>query len=102
MMANNTSNFAEHVSVRAAGLDLTDASAVLIVYGCYEEQRAKILRLPESEWTKAFRLLVALFGKADTRRRRRSCAAGCLHEWHHLGYATDAPWPASTASTDTH
>jgi hypothetical protein len=61
----------------------------------------KIIRLPESEWTKAFRLLVVLFRTADTRRRLRLCAAGCLHEWHHLGRATDTPWPASIASTDT-
>jgi hypothetical protein len=83
-------------SVRAAGLDPTDAPAVLIAQRCDEQQLVKIIRLPESEWTKAFRLLVTLFRMADTRRRQRSCAAGCLHAWHHLGYATDTPWPAAT------
>ncbi|MFE2582420.1 DUF5958 family protein [Streptomyces sp. NPDC059378] len=30
------------------------------------------------------RALVALFGIADTRRRRLYCAAGCGHAWHNL------------------
>jgi hypothetical protein len=75
-------------SARAVGLDPTDTPAVLIAHRCDEEQLVKIIRLPEGEWTKAFRLLVVLFSRADTRRRQRSCAAGCLHEWHHLGYGT--------------
>ncbi|MEU3026898.1 DUF5958 family protein [Streptomyces incarnatus] len=40
--------------------------------------------LPAHEVTKAFRLLVALFGVADTRRRKLYCAGGCTHEWHNL------------------
>ncbi|MFE0192180.1 DUF5958 family protein [Streptomyces sp. NPDC058989] len=41
-------------------------------------------RLPAYELTKAFRLLVALFSIADTRRRTLHCAGGCGHEWHNL------------------
>ncbi|MDV5147351.1 DUF5958 family protein [Streptomyces sp. SBC-4] len=41
-------------------------------------------RLPAYELTKSFRLLVALFSIADTRRRALHCAEGCGHEWHNL------------------
>ncbi|GAA2467337.1 hypothetical protein GCM10023100_19350 [Actinocorallia cavernae] len=40
--------------------------------------------LPVHELTKSFRLLVALFGVADTRRRELYCAGGCAHAWHNL------------------
>ncbi|WP_274506119.1 DUF5958 family protein [Streptomyces murinus] len=40
--------------------------------------------LPVHELTKSFRLLVALFGVADTRRRELYCAGGCTHAWHNL------------------
>ncbi|MET9412450.1 DUF5958 family protein [Streptomyces sp. NPDC002935] len=40
--------------------------------------------LPAYELTKSFRLLVALFSIADTRRRTLHCAGGCGHEWHNL------------------
>jgi len=38
---------------------------------------------------KAFRLLVALLGVADKRRRERFCADGCTHAWHRLAAGTD-------------
>ncbi|MDX3531055.1 DUF5958 family protein [Streptomyces sp. ID05-39B] len=40
--------------------------------------------LPAYELTKSFRLLVALFTIADTRRRTLYCAGGCGHAWHNL------------------
>ena len=52
--------------------------------GRLAEQLAKIINLPPDERVKAFRLLVALLGVADDRRRRRFCADGCGHAWHHL------------------
>ncbi|GGS36856.1 hypothetical protein GCM10010270_02510 [Streptomyces violaceus] len=47
--------------------------------------------LPAYELTKSFRLLLALFSIADTRRRTMYRAGGCCHAWHDLpdppGYA---------------
>jgi hypothetical protein len=80
-------------SIRAAGINPTDTPAVLISRGSLEYQLMKITGLPEGEWVQVFRLLVSLLGTADVRRRARSCAAGCQHTWHHLGLATDTPWP---------
>jgi hypothetical protein len=40
--------------------------------------------LPAYELAKSFRLLVALFSIADTRRRALHCADGCGHAWHNL------------------
>ncbi|WP_327748613.1 DUF5958 family protein [Streptomyces europaeiscabiei] len=40
--------------------------------------------LPAYELTKSFRLLVALFSIADTRRRTLHCVGGCGHAWHNL------------------
>lgn len=46
--------------------------------------RFGMAELPACELTKSFRLLVALFSIADTRRRALHCADGCGHEWHNL------------------
>jgi hypothetical protein len=43
-----------------------------------------IAALPEPEQSKSFRLLLALFSIADTRRRETQCKDGCTHEWHNL------------------
>ena len=45
---------------------------------------ARIASLPEAEHVKAFRLLMALFSIADTRRRDTHCKNGCTHDWHNL------------------
>ncbi|MFD7321069.1 DUF5958 family protein [Streptomyces sp. NPDC059875] len=47
--------------------------------------------LPAYELTKSFRLLVALFGIADTRRRALYCAGGCGHAWHNLSAQPQDP-----------
>ncbi|XLZ68563.1 DUF5958 family protein [Massilia sp. SR12] len=44
----------------------------------------KIIALPVVEYEKAFRLLIALFRIADTRRRATHCKDGCAHAWHNL------------------
>jgi len=44
----------------------------------------KIIGLPVAEHEKAFRLLIALFSIADTRRRATHCQEGCTHAWHNL------------------
>ncbi|KES03712.1 hypothetical protein BU52_28750 [Streptomyces toyocaensis] len=75
-------------SIRRAGIRPTHTPAVLITRGRLTEQLTKIINLPQDERVKAFRLLVALLGVADERRRARFCAHGCSHAWHHLGTGT--------------
>ncbi|MFC0431655.1 DUF5958 family protein [Kutzneria buriramensis] len=67
-------------SARRAGIKPTHTPAVLLAKG----KMSKITGLPVDEWPKAFRLLVALLGVADERRRARFCTDGCSHAWHHL------------------
>ncbi|MDJ0347381.1 DUF5958 family protein [Streptomyces sp. H10-C2] len=82
-------------SVRLAGIRPTHTPAVLITRGQLPGQLTKIINLPLDERVKAFRLLVALLGVADKRRRARLCADGCTHAWHQLG--PDADTDAATA-----
>ncbi|CAL9674080.1 hypothetical protein SUDANB15_07629 (plasmid) [Streptomyces sp. enrichment culture] len=76
-------------SIRRAGIRPTHTPAVLVTRGRLIEQLTKIINLPQDERVKAFRLLVALLGVADERRRVRFCAGGCEHAWHHLGTGAD-------------
>ncbi|MEU5002080.1 DUF5958 family protein [Streptomyces sp. NPDC021622] len=76
-------------SVRLAGIRATHTPAVLITRGQLAGQLTKIINLPHDERVKAFRLLVALLGVADKRRRERFCADGCTHAWHQLAAGTD-------------
>ncbi|WP_435810147.1 DUF5958 family protein [Streptomyces mirabilis] len=57
--------------------------------------RLNMAELPSYDRARAFRLLVALFAIADTRRRERYCVGGCSHEWHQLAACGDAG-PAPT------
>ncbi|MDH6193106.1 hypothetical protein M2168_006224 [Streptomyces sp. CZ24] len=77
-------------SVRRAGLRPTYTPAVLITRGQLNVQLAKIINLPQDERVKAFRLLVALLGVADERRRERFCADRCGHAWHQLAKSPDS------------
>jgi len=72
-------------AIAIAGLKRTFTPCVL-VYKASSPEKAfhKIVSLPEAEWEKSFRLLVALLSIADVRRRAMQCAQGCSHEWHHL------------------
>ncbi|MFF8532157.1 DUF5958 family protein [Streptomyces sp. SAS_267] len=75
-------------AIRRAGLRSTHTPAVLITRGRIDEQLGKIASLtPLDERRKAFRLLVAVLGIADGRRRERSCSNGCGHWWHRLSAA---------------
>ncbi|MET8573156.1 DUF5958 family protein [Streptomyces sp. NPDC004783] len=76
-------------SIRRAGIRPTHTPAVLVTRGRLIEQLTKIINLPQDERVKAFRLLVALLGVADERRRVRFCAGGCGHAWHHLRTGAD-------------
>ncbi|MCR3739693.1 hypothetical protein BS35_002240 [Actinomadura glauciflava] len=73
-------------AIRRAGIRPTHTPAVLLPRGRMEVQLAKIANLPEDERLKSFRLLVALLGVSDARRRARLCSDGCGHAWHHLGH----------------
>jgi hypothetical protein len=55
---------------------------VLLKSGDLKIQAAKVLGLPQSEYEKCFRLLLALFEIADERRRSTECRNGCSHWWH--------------------
>ncbi|MDX2935586.1 DUF5958 family protein [Streptomyces ipomoeae] len=68
---------------------------MLVTRGRLTDQLAKIINLPQGERVKAFRLLVALLGVADERRRARFCVNGCSHAWHNLG--SDADTGTATA-----
>ncbi len=83
LQAGVTSADARH-GVERAGIRVTDTPSVLISQGVVEIQLAKIANLPENESVKSFRLLVALFGIADERRRGEKCLHGCSHWWHKL------------------
>jgi hypothetical protein len=66
-------------SIARSGIRPTHTPAVML-----KKWRFGMGDLPVHELTKSFRLLVALFGIADTRRRTLHCAGGCRHAWHNL------------------
>ncbi|MFD5649542.1 DUF5958 family protein [Streptomyces sp. NPDC127039] len=66
-------------SIARSGIRLTHTPAVMLT-----KWRFGMETLPAYELTKSFRLLVALFSIADTRRRALRCANGCGHAWHNL------------------
>jgi hypothetical protein len=70
--------------IKLSGLKPTFTPCVLIKAKPFKEAIGKIRNLPENEWEKAFRLLLALFSIADSRRRRTDCKHGCSHPWHQL------------------
>ncbi|MCA6090567.1 DUF5958 family protein [Streptomyces sp. SCA3-4] len=71
-------------SVARSGLKPTANPAVMVQRAPLMERVAKIAGLPADEHVNAFRLLVALFSLADTRRRETECRGQCGHFWHHL------------------
>ncbi|MFD7758010.1 DUF5958 family protein [Streptomyces sp. NPDC059757] len=73
-------------SIARSGIRSTHTPAVMLT-----KWRFGLERLPAYELTKSFRLLVALFGIADTRRRALHCAGGCGHEWHNLSAQSQEP-----------
>lgn len=66
-------------SITRSGIRPTRTPAVML-----KKWRFGMEALPAYELTKSFRLLVALFRIADTRRRTLHCASGCGHAWHNL------------------
>ncbi|GGW79554.1 DUF5958 family protein [Streptomyces lomondensis] len=66
-------------SIARSGIRPTHTPAVMLT-----KWRFGMEDLPAYELSKSFRLLIALFGIADTRRRTLYCAGGCSHAWHNL------------------
>jgi hypothetical protein len=77
-------------AIARSGLRPTYTPAVMLT-----RWRLDMADLPSYDRARAFRLLVALFAIADTRRRERYCVGGCSHEWHQLA-ACEAAGPAPT------
>ncbi|MFE9932600.1 DUF5958 family protein [Streptomyces sp. NPDC005533] len=74
--------------VARSGVRPTANPAVMI---CMDPPRSGFCGLPADEHVTAFRVLVAVFGVADTRRRRTCCKGACGHAWHHLSAAAGEP-----------
>jgi hypothetical protein len=68
-------------AIAHAGLRPTFTPCVLVRTKPLGEALAVLRGLPSYETPKAFRLLVALLGIADG-RRRQSCSPDCQHWWH--------------------
>ncbi|WP_353376630.1 DUF5958 family protein [Microbulbifer sp. NBRC 101763] len=70
--------------IKLSGLKETYTPCVIMRKNTFNSARAKVLALPSHEWLKAFRLWLAIFTIADSRRRSTDCQAGCDHWWHNL------------------
>ena len=68
-------------AIQRAGLKASHTPCVLLEQKPLPEALAAIRRLPKNEMRKAFRLLTALLGIADA-RRRAACSKDCHHWWH--------------------
>lgn len=72
-------------AITRSGLKPTFTPCVMLKSVAIPEHAiSRIISLPAEEHAKAFRLLLALFAIADTRRRETQCKGGCTHEWHNL------------------
>lgn len=71
-------------AIIASGLKKTYTPCILLSVGNIKMQLSKIVNLPESEWLKAYKLIMALMKIADDRRRNTECRNGCTHWWHQL------------------
>lgn len=69
-------------AIVSAGLKPTYTPCVLLLKDQRPHQTQRVTALPENEFEKAFRLLLAVFVIAD-RRRQQSCPVSCQHGWHH-------------------
>ncbi len=69
-------------AIEKSGLKTTSTPCVLLRSGEVRTQIAKIANLPENELLKAFRLLLALLGVCDLRRRTEKPLDIRNHWWH--------------------
>ncbi|MEG4804251.1 DUF5958 family protein [Microcoleus sp. ARI1-B5] len=70
------------LAIARSKLRPTYTPCVLLSKGRLKEQIAKLLKLPASEFIKAFFLLISLLAIADARRYSKYCQDGCSHWWH--------------------
>ena len=70
------------LAIAKSKLRPTYTPCVLLSKGRLKEQMAKLLKLPASEFIKAFFLLISLLAIADARRYSKYCQDGCSHWWH--------------------
>ncbi|MEH2555134.1 hypothetical protein V1286_002663 [Bradyrhizobium algeriense] len=70
------------VAISEAGLKPTLTPSVLITKPDLKVQLAKLVRLPESELPRVFKLLIKLLAVADNRRRREKPLDLVNHWWH--------------------
>ena len=70
------------LAITKSKLRATYTPCVLLSKGRLKEQMAKLLKLPPSEFIKAFFLLISLLAIADARRYCKYCQDGCSHWWH--------------------
>lgn len=70
------------LAIAQSKLRPTYTPCVLLSKGRLKEQMAKLLKLPASEFIKAFFLLISLLAIADARRYSKYCQDGCSHWWH--------------------
>ncbi|WP_157088609.1 DUF5958 family protein [Bradyrhizobium jicamae] len=70
------------VAVSEARLKQTLTPSVLIMKPDLKVQLAKLVRLPESELPRVFKLLIKLLAVADNRRRREKPLDPVNHWWH--------------------
>lgn len=72
-------------AIARSNLNAAFTPCVLLVKALWPESAFnKIVSLPADEHVKSFKLLIALFAVADSRRRETSCKDGCTYEWHNL------------------
>ncbi|MGW2303288.1 DUF5958 family protein [Streptomyces sp. NPDC001809] len=74
--------------VAGSGVKPTANPSVMI---CMDPARYGFANLPADEHVRAFRVLVAVFSVADTRRRETHCKGRCSHAWHNLAAPPDLP-----------
>ena len=73
------------VAIEEAGLKATFTPCVIVLRARLPEKGCvRLPSLPRHEWSKSFRLMLALFTLADRRRWKISCQNGCMHPWHNL------------------
>jgi hypothetical protein len=74
-------------AIAASGLKPTFTPCVVLKSGPVRQKLKKLGTLPEDEWDKTIRLVLALFKCADDRRRATDpeCQTGtCRHWWHAI------------------
>jgi len=69
-------------AARTAGIEPTHTPYVMLSRGPIRLQLTRMADLPLIDRMRAFRLLVALLGISDARRRSTRCPDGCTHWWH--------------------